>query len=48
MPTYQPYSPEQAELLPAHGKDVLGADHLGFVVQEVVEACDPSFIPQKR
>jgi transposase len=40
MPTYQPYSPDQAELLPAHVKDVLGADHLCFVVHEVVEACD--------
>ena len=40
MPTYQPYSPEQAELLPAHVKDVLDADHLCFVVHEVVEACD--------
>lgn len=36
----QRYSPEQAELLPAHGKDVLGADHLCFMVHEVVEACD--------
>ena len=34
MPTYQPYSPDQAELLPAHVKDVLGADHLCFVVHE--------------
>jgi transposase len=42
MPTYQPYSPDQAELLPAHVKDVLGADHLCFVVHEVVEACDLS------
>jgi transposase len=42
MPTYQPYSPEQAELLPAHVKDILGADHLCFVVHEVVEACDLS------
>lgn len=40
MPTYQRYSPDQAELLPAHVKDVLGADHLCFVVHEVVEACD--------
>jgi transposase len=40
MPSYQPYSPEQAELLPAHVKDVLGADHLCFVVHEMVEACD--------
>lgn len=40
MPNYQPYSPDQAELLPAHVKDVLGADHLCFVVHEVVEACD--------
>ncbi|GAC1643200.1 MAG: hypothetical protein NVS9B14_24570 [Candidatus Acidiferrum sp.] len=42
MPTYQAYSPDQAELLPAHVKDVLGADHLCFVVHEVVEACDLS------
>jgi transposase len=42
MPTYQPYSPEQAELLPAHVKDVLGADRLCFVVHEVVEAYDLS------
>jgi transposase len=42
MPTYQPYSPDQAELLPAHVKDVLGPDHLCFVVHEVVEACDLS------
>lgn len=42
MPTYQPYSPQQAELLPAHVQDVLGADHLCFVVHEVVEACDLS------
>jgi transposase len=42
MPTYQPYSPDQAELLPAHVKDVLGADHLCFVVHEMVEACDLS------
>ena len=40
MANYQPYSPDQAELLPAHVKDVLGADHLCFVVHEVVEACD--------
>lgn len=39
MPTYQAYSPDQAELLPAHVKDVLGADHLCFVVHEMVEAC---------
>jgi hypothetical protein len=42
MPTYQPYYPDQAELLPAHVKDVLGPDHLCFVVHEVVEACDLS------
>jgi transposase len=40
MPTYQPYSPDQAELLPAHVKDVLGPDHLCFLVHEVVEECD--------
>lgn len=42
MPTYQPYSPDQAELLPAHVKDVLGPDHLCFLVHEVVERCDLS------
>jgi len=42
MPTYQPYSPDQAELLPAHVKDVLGSDHLCFLVHEVVEKCDLS------
>ena len=42
MPSYQRYSPDQAELLPAHGKEVLGGDHLCFVVHEVVEACDLS------
>lgn len=42
MPIYQPYSPDQAALLPAHVKDVLGNDHLCFVVHEVVEACDMS------
>src|SRR5271154_1860955 len=47
MPTYQPYSPEQAELLPAHVKDVLGADHLCFVVHEVVEGCDLSEFEQQ-
>lgn len=42
MPTYQPYYPDQAELLPAHVKDVLGPDHLCFVVHEVVEVCNLS------
>jgi len=40
MANYQPYSPDQAELLPAHVKDVLGADHLCFLVHEVVESLD--------
>jgi len=48
MPTYQPYSPDQAELLPAHVKDVLGADHLCFVVHEVVEACDLSVFEKQE
>jgi hypothetical protein len=48
MPTYQPYSPDQAELLPAHVKDVLGPDHLCFVVHEVVEACDLSAFENKK
>lgn len=38
MPNYQPYSPDPAELLPAHVKDVLGSDHLCFLVHEVVES----------
>jgi len=42
MPTYQRYSPDQAELLPAHAKDVLGTDHLCFLVHEVVESLDLS------
>jgi transposase len=42
MPNYQPYSPDQAELLPAHVKDVLGADHLCFLVHELVESLDLS------
>jgi hypothetical protein len=49
MPTYRPYSREQAELLPAQVKDVLGADHLCFVVHDGVEACDLSpFAKQVR
>jgi transposase len=49
MPTYQPYCPDQAELLPAHVKDVLGRDHLCFLVHEVVESCDLSgFEPQQE
>jgi transposase len=48
MPNYQPYSPDQAELLPAHVKDVLGADHLCFVVHEVVEACDLSVFEKQE
>lgn len=42
MPTFQPYHREQAELLPAHVRDVLGKDHLCFLVQELVESCDVS------
>ncbi len=48
MPNYQPYSPDQAELLPAHVKDVLGADHLCFVVHEVVESCDLSVFEKQE
>lgn len=40
MPTFQPYQPEQAELLPRHVRDVLGEDHLCFLVHEVVEGLD--------
>ncbi len=48
MPSYQPYSPDQAELLPAHVKDVLGADHLCFLVHEVVESCDLSVFDKEE
>jgi len=48
MPTYQPYSPDQADLLPAHVKDVLGADHLCFLVHEVVESFDLSGFEEKE
>jgi transposase len=37
MPTYKPYQPEQGALLPSHVKDVLGDNHLCFLVHEVVE-----------
>src|SRR5271167_553943 len=40
MPTYKPYHPEQAELLPSHVKDVLGENHFCFLVHEVVEEVD--------
>jgi transposase len=42
MPNYKPYYPEQAELLPAHVKDVLGQNHLCFLVHEVVEEVEIS------
>ncbi len=40
MPTFKPCHPEQAELLPSHVKDVLGENHLCFLVHEVVEEVD--------
>jgi transposase len=40
MPTFKPYHPEQAELLPSHVQDVLGDNHLCFLVHEVVEKLD--------
>lgn len=42
MPSYKPYHPEQAELLPSHVKDVLGDNHVCFLVHEVVEKLDIS------
>ncbi len=42
MPSYKPYHPEQAELLPCHVKDVLGENHLCFLVHEVVEELEIS------
>lgn len=40
MSRYLSYSPDQAELLPASVRDVLGADHLCFFVHRVVEQLD--------
>lgn len=40
MPSYKPYHPEQAELLPSHVRDVLSENHLCFLVDEVVEKLD--------
>src|ERR1700688_1649010 len=40
MPNFLPYHPEQAELLPAQVRDVLGADHLCFLLHDVVESWD--------
>src|SRR5271165_7630601 len=40
MPNYKPYHPEQADLLPAHVRDVLGKNHLCFLVHEVMEKLD--------
>lgn len=34
---FQDYNPEQGSLLPPHVRDVLGKDHLVFLVHEVVE-----------
>lgn len=40
MPKFLPYNPQQAELLPGHVRDVLGPDHLCFLVHELVESWD--------
>ena len=37
---FLPYDPEQAYLLPPSVKDVLGKEHLCFVVHQVVEKLD--------
>jgi hypothetical protein len=42
MPSYKPYHPEQAELLPPQVRDVLGENHLCFLVHEMVEQGDIS------
>jgi transposase len=42
MSRYLLYSPDQALLLPASVRDVLGADHLCFFVHEMVEKLDLS------
>ena len=40
MASYKPYQPEQALLLPLHVKDVLGENHLCFLVHDMVEEFD--------
>src|SRR5208337_1148188 len=42
MPSYKPYHREQAALLPAHVQDVLGENHLCFLVHDMVEQLDLS------
>jgi transposase len=42
MASYKAYQPEQALLLPLHAKDVLGENHLCFLVHELVEGLDIS------
>jgi len=42
MSRYLPYCPDQAELLPASVRDVLGLEHLCFFVHGVVERLDLS------
>jgi transposase len=42
MASYKPYQPEQAMLLPQHVKDVLGENHLCFLIHEMVEEVDIS------
>jgi transposase len=38
MPTFLPYLPEQSELLPRDVRAELGADHLCFLIDELVES----------
>jgi len=40
MPSYKPYRPEQAGLLPVHVQDVLPENHRCFLVHAVVEKLD--------
>src|ERR1700730_3656475 len=40
MSRYFPYSPDQADLLPASVRDVLGSEHLCFFVHATVERLD--------
>src|SRR5258708_2223620 len=40
MRNFLPYHPDQAELLPAHVRDVVGADHLCFLLHDGVESWD--------
>ena len=46
MPSFYPYNPEQAYLLPPSARDVLSENHLCFFVSRSVEQLDLSALEQ--